>query len=279
MATRNSDDPLSSLFSPDDAGSADPPEPQHLRPAVKPVNRTSVPPIPAPQVGPDPAQLAKILARAAVAKAGKLQKAPPKAPASAAPFSAAPTPAEPAKTGFAAAPPPRKSLSLAEAMDAARVAESAKAKEASKPVEATPAATAASSAASASASLTAAPAPAAVARPVATSQGLTDAIQGLIQAVVPGAALYVPAAVLVQERAVLKPLWKAHRARLLAAGDFERAVAAGAVVSALNTRPADAIAAAHVVLDGGEFLAWFDLDLGTPIAAFAEPRAWGLSFP
>lgn len=300
MATKRPTDPLESLFSPppgslpalpdtDDedpvtpAPLADAPEPAHLKPVKAVARPVSLPPPAAPPAGPDPRELAKMIAKAAAAKAG----APPKpaakpAPAPApAPRAAAAAPAAPAgPRSLLAAPPPKRALSAAEAMEAARAAESAKpAEPAPRPAAAKPAAAAAPPTAPATAPPTA-PSPSASAAPAASApvRNAVDAVQALLKVTLPNAAIYVPAAVVTDDRVALMAVWKAHRARMIADGDIERAAIVAAVVRAFSARPLGAIAAAHLVLDGGEYIGWMDLDAGAPIGLLPNPHVWGVQF-
>jgi hypothetical protein len=105
---------------------------------------------------------------------------------------------------------------------------------------------------------------------------LTERAQALVAAALPGAPLYVANAVRVDERGAQRPLWKAHRARLLATGDYRTAFGASAVVAALGEAPAGALIAALVVRDGGDLLVWFDLRDGRALAVFDGGLNWGL---
>jgi hypothetical protein len=107
---------------------------------------------------------------------------------------------------------------------------------------------------------------------------LTDRAQALVAAALPGAPLYVANAIRVEDRAAQRPLWKAHRARMLASGDFRGAFAVAAVVQALAEVPNGSLLAVLVVRDGGDLLVWFDLRSGAPIAALDGGLAWGLAF-
>ncbi len=311
---------------------ADAPEPIHLRPRVTPVRRAPPPPKPA---DPDPAALAKILARAAVAKAGMPALAPPApaeppappraepnavlsplsrpvpmpvtpksaedlARASAPPAAAAAPPAPPAPPAAAAAaarpapatpppaapggsrlgalgaPPPKRAVSAAEALDAARISEAAAA------AASVAAVTAASAAASASKSGSlplplpgAAPAVAAASAP--PTLDLTERVQEFLQTAVPGASLYVAVARLAEDRGGLKPLWNGHRARALAAGDVSLALTMAAVLHAISQVPRGALLASLVVQDGQELLVWFDLRTGQVIAVLGDARGWGMA--
>jgi hypothetical protein len=114
--------------------------------------------------------------------------------------------------------------------------------------------------------------------PAAPVVNLGDTVQALLSTAVPGASLYVAGAAAADDRAVQKPLWKAHRARFIAAGDFAGALAAAAVLQALSEQPRGTLVAAHVVSDGGELLVWFDLRGGQVLASFPDARVWGVGF-
>jgi hypothetical protein len=338
MSTSKKDyDPLSGLFGggepmPDvHDETLLPPEP-NVR-GLKPVSRrTPPPPPPAPEAaaGPDPAALARILAKAAAAKAGAPTRAPEAAPppvpaastlggrvmpppaapsgrvmpppaAPAAPAAGrampAPKPAAPAPAAAGggrlaglAAPAPRRTLTAAEAMEAARLAEAARAAEAAAPKA--PARPAAAAPAAPAAPVASAAAPAAAAkdggpgRVVASvaptfdlgdDDTLTDRVQALVTAALPGAPLYVANAVRVDDRQVQRPVWKAHRARILASGDYRTAFAVSAIVQALADVPMGALVAGLVVRDGGDLLIWFDLRDGRPVAALDGGMNWGLT--
>ena len=117
----------------------------------------------------------------------------------------------------------------------------------------------------------------AVLEPLTDAQ-LTEKAQQLVAAALPGAPLYVANVLLADDRAVLRPVWKAHRARVLATGDFRSAFSVAAVVSALNDAPKGALLAAHVVRDGGDLLVWFDLRGGNVVAALDNAMGWGVVF-
>ncbi|MBM4393144.1 MAG: hypothetical protein FJ090_18625 [Deltaproteobacteria bacterium] len=211
-------------------------------------------------VGPDPAELAKILARAAVARASAQKPAVPAgkgALAAAPPPKAAPAAEMPTLSSrIGAAPPPRKAISADEALAAARAEEGARAKVAAAP---RPAAASA-----------AAPAPR---RAALTADQLTDVVSAQIAAVVPEVgAVYIANAVVVDDRAVLTALWKAHRARFANQADIAAAAACSTVLRALGSVAPGQLAVAHVVTDKSDWLVWIDLDCG-PLAAFNDARA------
>lgn len=286
MSTQNppKKDPLSSLFvqppppAEADAAPSDTPEPGHIR-ATKPVSRPMPPPVlpPSPSAGPDPRQLAKALAKAAVAKAGA---APPRAPSAPAADDqkAAPAPSKPVVRGVAAAPPPTRKLSALEAMELARKQEAER--EAVPPPPAfSPPAKAASPAKPAPAAqpVAAATAPAPAAKPVpaappVTDDQLGDVVQTVLGANLPGAQVYVANAMFADDRKALTALWRSHRARFLATHQVEYAVGASLVLYHLGHAAAGQLAVAHGVTDKGEFLLWVDLDARVLITAFANPR-------
>lgn len=107
------------------------------------------------------------------------------------------------------------------------------------------------------------------------SQTLTDRIQSLIEASLPGVGdIDVKAAKVADERDVLVALWKSHRTKFLSDGELERAVAAARVVDHLKQSPAGALIAAHAVTAASDYLVWIDLQSGSLIAAFADARAY-----
>jgi len=107
------------------------------------------------------------------------------------------------------------------------------------------------------------------------SQTLTDRIQVLIEASLPGVGeIDVKAAKVADEREVLLALWKSHRSKFLSDGELERAVAAARVVDVLKHAPAGALIAAHAVTAASDYLVWIDLQNGSLVAAFADARAY-----
>jgi len=107
------------------------------------------------------------------------------------------------------------------------------------------------------------------------SQTLTDRIQVLIEASLPGVGdLDVKAAKVADEREVLGALWKSHRSKFLSDGELERAVAAARVVDSLKHAPSGALIAAHAVTAASDYLVWIDLQNGSLVAAFADARAY-----
>ena len=107
------------------------------------------------------------------------------------------------------------------------------------------------------------------------SQTLTDRIQVLIEASLPGVGdLDVKAAKVADEREVLSALWKSHRSKFLSDGELERAVAAARVVDSLKHAPSGALIAAHAVTAASDYLVWIDLQSGSLVAAFADARAY-----
>lgn len=289
MSTQNppKKDPLSSLFvqppppSEADAAPSDTPEPGHIR-ATKPVSRPMPPPVlpPSPSAGPDPRQLAKALAKAAVAKAGAAAPRGPSAPATEE-RKAAPAESKPTVRGVAAAPPPTRKLSALEAMELARKQEATR----DAAVPPPPAFSAPAKAATAAKPATApapvpqavatapvpTPTPAPAAQPVTDDQ-LGDVVQTVLGANLPGAQVYVANAMFAVDRKALTALWRSHRARFLATHQVEYAVGASLVLHHLGHAAAGQLAVAHGVTDKGEFLLWVDLETRVLITAFANPR-------
>lgn len=292
-------DPLGSLFDLPDPGPAVSPPPAKGQDVP---DATNVKPL-GPRTGPDPVELAKILARAAQAKAGIKKPAPsttlvpesapgtkaakparpaaaaPPAPAAPAPApaatakparpAAAPAPAAPASR-LAGAPPPRRTLSAADALRAAQEEESRAAAEraAAPAVPAAPAPAAAPPRAPA----------AAAAPPVASAMpedALADVVSGIIRDSFPSLGdVYVARALVMDDRGVLTALWRAHRARFISNGDMGGAVSVLAVLRALASVARGQLVAAHAVTDKSDWLLWIDLSTTSPVAAFRDARAW-----
>jgi len=78
----------------------------------------------------------------------------------------------------------------------------------------------------------------------------------------------------IEDRDVLRALWRAHRARFGAIGMLDQVVGAAAVLDALDRVPEGDLAAAHVLTEASDYLVWIDLREGTPLAAFADARAY-----
>lgn len=279
----------------------DVPDPAGLAPKANPPAAAPPAPAQAPASapGPDPAELAKILAKAAAARAAAAKPAPKAAPApgkpapapagrfpppggSRAPVQPAAKPvAQAAKPGaeatssrLGAAPPPRRALSLDEALAAARAEEEARAAAAAKPaVKAeSPPAKANVSPAPAAPPAAAAPAPSKPLSALRPDQ-LADVVAAHVSSAVPEiGAVYIANALLMDDRVILTALWKAHRARFAHGGEVDAAVACTMVVRALGSVPAGQLAAAHAVTDKTDWLVWIDLDKG-PVAAFRNARA------
>jgi hypothetical protein len=104
---------------------------------------------------------------------------------------------------------------------------------------------------------------------------LANRIQELIPACLPGVGdVEVANAKVMDEREVLKAIWKSHRSKFLADGELERAVAAARVVQIFETAPAGSLVAAHVMTTASDYLVWIDLQSGSLVAAFADARAY-----
>ncbi|MCK6508144.1 hypothetical protein L6R53_33060, partial [Myxococcota bacterium] len=104
---------------------------------------------------------------------------------------------------------------------------------------------------------------------------LRDAVQELIPEWLPGiGTVFVANAIAVQQRDLLRALWRGHRSKFLADGQLERAVGAAAVLSALDKAPEGTLVAAHAVTDASDYLVWLDLDKRSLVAAFPDARAY-----
>jgi len=104
---------------------------------------------------------------------------------------------------------------------------------------------------------------------------LAHRIQELIPACLPGVGeVEVANAKVMDERDVLKAIWKSHRSKFLADGELERAVAAARVLQSFELAPEGALVAAHVMTDASDYLVWIDLQSGSLVAAFADARSY-----
>ena len=104
---------------------------------------------------------------------------------------------------------------------------------------------------------------------------LRDVVQDLIPEWLPGiGTVFVANAIAVEQRQLLKALWKGHRSKFLSDGELERAVGAAAVLAALDQAPEGTLVAAHAVTDASDYLVWLDLDKRSLVAAFADARAY-----
>jgi hypothetical protein len=227
---------------------------------------------PAAPKAPTPAELAKILAKAAVARAGA--PTTPGRPAAA----PVPTPAPPRPAGLAAAPPPKRSLSAADAMDAARRSEEERVRveEERRRAPAVPAPAAAPPPAEAAPRRPdpiAPPEPTVTSRPAPTAvTPLTDAAQAIAVTAFPGAPVYVGGAWYAEDRKLLTALWKSHRARFAGALQLDQAAAVAGLLTSLQAVPARKLVACHAVTDRGDFLVWMDLQNRVVLAAFPNAR-------
>ncbi len=222
------------------------------------------PPAPVPRLQePDPVALAKALARAAVAKAGPPTPSyRPDRPGEAA--AAAPPPAEPAPQ-----PKPSRPLSRVEMLSQRAVrpksaqdviqratevarAQEQRAEERRRQLEQEQAD-----------------------QPGAPRPPLVHKVQRLLERKLRGLGpITVNNCIVLEDRDVLRALWRAHRARFGAEGKLDQVVGAAAVLDAFDLVPGDKLVAAHVLTDASDYLVWLDMREGTPLAAFADARAY-----
>lgn len=213
-----------------------------------------------PAVETDPIELARALARAAVAKAGPPTPSSRPSQAEPAPPPPAPTP-EPAK--------PRRPLSRVEALSQRAVrpksaqdviarateiaqAQEKRAEERRRQLEAEQ-----------------------VEQPGTPRPPLVHKVQRLIERKLRGLGpLRVNNCIVLDDREVLRALWRAHRARFGAEGQLDQVVGAAAVLDAFELVPAGKLVAAHVLTDASDYLVWLDMREGTPLAAFANARSY-----
>jgi hypothetical protein len=111
--------------------------------------------------------------------------------------------------------------------------------------------------------------------PGAPKPPLVRKVQDLLERKLRGLGpLTVSNCIVLDEREVLRALWRAHRARFGAEGKLDRVVAAAAVLDAFELVPSGKLVAAHVLTEASDYLVWLDMREGTPLAAFADARAY-----
>jgi len=81
-------------------------------------------------------------------------------------------------------------------------------------------------------------------------------------------------ALIMDDRVVLKALWKAHRARMASQGSLDGVVGTTNVIRALDAVAHQQLAVAIVATESSEYLVWIDLGTQATIAAFADARSW-----
>jgi len=87
-------------------------------------------------------------------------------------------------------------------------------------------------------------------------------------------ALEVQNALVMDDRRVLKALWKGHRARLAAEGQMDAVVATTNVLRALEAVAPGQLVAAIVSTSKSEYLVWVDLGSEATVAALPNARSW-----
>ena len=227
------------------------------------------PPPPAPEPAPAPVDreaIARALAKAAAARVR--DRAPSGLPAAEPP--PPPEPPPPSVPVPAVSAPPRAPAPSSPAKGARRLEDIAP-----RPARPRDALSAARAAAEAEAANPVARPVAAAPRAASASKSLEARVGVALQQSLPSlGAVSVHRALLADDRGLLRPLWRAHRAKALSDGALDRAVGAVAVLQALDAAPAGALVAAHVVTEASDYLVWLDLSSGALVAAFSDARAW-----
>jgi len=112
-------------------------------------------------------------------------------------------------------------------------------------------------------------------QPGAPRPPLVHKVQRLIERKLRGLGpLTVNNCIVLDDREVLRALWRAHRARFGAEGKLDQVVGAAAVLDAFELVPKGKLIAAHVLTEASDYLVWLDMREGTPLAAFADARAY-----
>ena len=86
--------------------------------------------------------------------------------------------------------------------------------------------------------------------------------------------LKVGKALRMDDRVVLRALWKGHRARFAQQGALAEVVSTTQVIRALDAVAQGQLVAAIVRTDSSDYLVWVDLGAQATIAAFPDARAW-----
>ncbi|MEE2750508.1 MAG: hypothetical protein VX519_03695 [Myxococcota bacterium] len=81
-------------------------------------------------------------------------------------------------------------------------------------------------------------------------------------------------ALAMDDRQVLKALWKAHRTRMAEHGVLGMVVAATSVLRALDAVPPGQLVAAIARTEKSEYLVWLDIGSEATIAAFPDAKTW-----
>ena len=81
-------------------------------------------------------------------------------------------------------------------------------------------------------------------------------------------------ALVMEDRRVLRALWKAHRARMAADNQVDGVVATTSVIRALDAVAPGQLVAAIVATPGNEYLVWVDLGSEATIAALPDAKSW-----
>ncbi len=236
------------------------PDPAAVEPQpVAPVEPEPTPAIPEPiaeqpPAEPDPVALAKALARAAVAKAGPPtpSQRPPKPTAEAQPPAAPPKPRRPLSRVEALsqrAVRPKSAQDVIRRATEVAKAQERRAEERRRELKAE--------------------------QSDAPKPPLVHKVQSLLERKLKGLGpLTVSNCIVLDDREVLRALWRAHRARFGAEGKLDQVVGAAAVLDAFDLVPAGKLVAAHVLTEASDYLVWLDMREGTPLAAFADARAY-----
>ena len=100
-------------------------------------------------------------------------------------------------------------------------------------------------------------------------------VEKLLSRKLPGVQrLEVVNALVMDDREVLKALWKAHRTRMAHHGVLGMVVAATSVLRALEAVPKGQLVAAIAATESSEYLVWVDIGSEATIAAFPDARTW-----
>ena len=99
-------------------------------------------------------------------------------------------------------------------------------------------------------------------------------VRRILKRQAPGAQLQIVNALVMDERAKLRALWKAHRSRLSGMGQLHQVVATTNVIRALTAVGPGQLVAAIVRTESSEYLVWVDMGSQATVAAFVDARTW-----
>ncbi len=109
----------------------------------------------------------------------------------------------------------------------------------------------------------------------AHERAIPELVDGILRKQLRGVEkLKVGKALRMDDRVVLRALWKGHRARFAKQGALAEVVSTTQVIRALDAVAQGQLVAAIVRTESSDYLVWVDLGAQATIAAFPDARAW-----